>query len=183
VTNLWQWLKANDLPNWIALILGLIVPAAASLITFLFQKRRFRYVPGLEVCLEAGEGTIFGERSPLLLFKFVNKSGKTVYLKNPSIRRLTRHLPLHEKTRQDSATGLCELKFRDHHTGYFELRHYVLHTDRESETATYTKEVPKAELIHYRTPFWRRIFSRPRYFVLEYFAVVSTRTYRVKMFF
>ena len=180
MSHLLQWLRANDLPNWIATILGFAISAVASLFTYWFQKRRSRNAPNLEVCLEPGEGTISGEKSPLLSFKFINKTGKTVYLKNPSLRHCTKSLPLHERTREDSATGSCELKFRNHHTGYFELRHYILQTDDECETAIYLTERPRSDLLHAKAPTWRRIFRRPLFFTLEYLAMVGDRTYRVR---
>lgn len=169
---------AFDIPNWLSLVIGLALTCLGSLIAYFFQRRRVRHVPGLEVWREPGHGTIHNEPCPLLLFKFVNKTGKTVYLKNPSLRDVTPRVSLHEKTAQDTATGSCELKFRSH-TRHFDIRHCIVQTDDACETAIYTNQTPDSDLVHFKAPVWRRALNRPKYFALEYFAVLEDRTYRV----
>jgi hypothetical protein len=177
--RLWNWLNTHDIANWLSVVIGLALTAIGSVATYFFQKRRVRHVAGLEVWREPGHGNICSESSPLLRFKFVNKTGRTVYLKNPSLRAITDRLSLHAKTAQDSATGSCELKFRSH-TGFFDVRHCILQTDGECETAIYTADTPDSDLVHFRAPRWRRVLRWPKYFVLQYFAVLEDRTYRVK---
>jgi hypothetical protein len=174
VLKAWQWLSHHDIPNWGTLLIS----GGVAAITWLFRRRPRRRIPGLEVFIEPAKGSIFGKESHSVRFRFTNKTGHDVYVRRARISKP--RLQLQRGTWSDVGGTGSELKFRTEDKQLFEARQIILRTDAQCETMIYTARKIPAEIGTYDASVWRRLFRSPKYFVLEYVAVVADRPLRVR---
>ncbi len=82
--QLFTWLKAHDLSNWAALLISPFISGLPAILAYVWRGRPVCRVEGLEVGKEPYVGTLtagpIAEPSPAILFRFVNNTGRVVYL-------------------------------------------------------------------------------------------------------
>ncbi|MCC6424255.1 MAG: hypothetical protein IT447_12325 [Phycisphaerales bacterium] len=175
--QLLNWLRGNDIPNWVTFLL----PILGGFFTRLYYRRPYRNLPNLDVALKEFQGTIDKQSSHAIKIVFKNKTGKSVKVMNAYVTKVTLNMPLHTLTDRDCATGNCELKFRDDgDCSYYNKDVFDLQPDHTCETAIYTREKPSDELLQCKSIWWRQLLRRPRYFVLNYLTMIDYRLYMVK---
>jgi len=173
IKEFWTWLKANDIPNWIAIVLW-------PLAIFLWDRRTVSTIPNLEVSLFKGK-TKIGENdeSDALYLKFLNNTSSIIYLTNICILNCSKKFHVDPAAARDIAKSSYELKFPNGKDGYLTERQIILHTNAETSTSLSVKNSITDDMLSYKPNILRQVFRRPKYFCLQYIALVGNKRYRV----
>jgi len=182
--RLYKWFQDNDLPNWVILIFtGIFWP----IILYLLNKRKRWFIPGLKTTLYASRINIGGVQPvPSLGLKLTNSTNSKIFITNMRIRGNRKNLEINRSSTYDISTGYYELLFMDlnaHNAGNtynYTLHEILLHTNQEIETAIGLERELNTEIFNYWASFLRRLLGFPKYFVIEYTALVGDRKYLVK---
>ena len=139
-----------------------------------------------------GQATnIGGQNYHAVGFIFTNDAGSVVYLSRVRLRERQRNFPIPPAAVRDLSGGWRELKFATQHPppgiqGGVPLidRERVLQTGDTAYTSIAVSQAMGDEFYSYRPGWFRRlfrgiftIFRYPKYFVLEYTAMVGDRKY------
>jgi hypothetical protein len=108
-------------------------------------------------------------------FKFKNGTGSVVYVTQARLSRCSRRMRALGDL--DIGFGYWPMKFLDER-GYYSRQEVILQTADDGKTAVAVREFPKG-LQEYRPSAARRLWPFPKYFCLEYVAMVGDRRYRV----
>jgi len=178
--SLWHWLKANDLPNWISVVFTAVIWPVALIA---WNGRRVHNVAMLELHPRPGEIQIYGKSHVAVALDFTNHTKSLVYLTGLRIKPCSATFPVSVDVRRDMATGTHDLSFLVPHTegvSVFKCREMTLQTGTTSTTAVGVERAMPEEFYRYKPPRWRRWLRIPKYFVLEYTALVGSTRYRVR---
>jgi hypothetical protein len=175
VVDLWTLAKANDLPNWIVIAFTAVVWPLALLA---WNRRKVHNVPNLEVRVFAGNIKIGGKSHDAVGFDFTNHTGSVVYLAGGRIKKCTDQFSVPVDASRDIAEGSYHLSFMDANGGFVH-RELTLQTNETGRTVIAVTSPMTQEFYTYRAPWYSRLFRRPKYFILEYTAVVGTARHLV----
>jgi len=173
--DLWNWAKANDLPNWIVVAFTAVVWPLALLA---WNRRKVNNVANLEVRVFAGGIKIGANPHEAVAFDFINHTGSVVYVAGGRIKKCTDRFSIPVDASRDIAEGSYHLSFMDADGGFVH-RDLTLHTNQSRHTVIAVNTPMPQEFYTYRPPWYRRLFRAPKYFILEYTAVVGTTRYSV----
>lgn len=173
--DIWNLAKANDLPNWFAAAFTAVVWPLALLA---WNKRKVNNVPNLEVRLLAGNIQINGNPHDAVSLDFTNHTGSVVYLAGARIKKCTDQFSVPVDASRDIAEGSYHLSFMDTNGGFVH-RELTLQTNQSGRTVIAVTAPMGQAFYTYRAPWYRRWFRRPKYFILEYTAMVGTARYSV----
>jgi len=166
-------LNKYDLPNW-------LIAFAWPLFLFYWYRRKVSNVPSLNIFLSAGQTNMCNSRCDALLFRFVNNTGSVVYITN--LRLFAGSQPIiHEAADKDFSTNSYELKFLNGDA--FELRQITIHTNGSGITFIPLSQQASKELLTFSCSKWRSWLGFPRFFRLEYTALVGDSKYNVSCVF
>ena len=168
--DLWNWTKANDLPNWIVVAFTAVLWPLALLA---WNRRKVNNVPNLEVRVLPGNIEIGGNPHNAVAFDFTNHTGSVVYLAGGRIKKCTDLFSVPVDASRDIAEGSYHLSFMDANGGFVH-RELTLQTNQSSRTVIAVTALMTQEFYTYRAPWYRRLPRTPKYFILEYTAVVGT---------
>lgn len=173
--QLWEWLRANDLPNWIATAFALIV---WPVVLFLWQRRRIRSIVGLEVHFFRGSITINGKKFPAVDVRFTNHTGAVAYVREVRIRDCTANFPVPLEAARDVSSNSYHLKF-NYGDGAFVHREVTLQTTESAQSCMPVAASPADTFFAHVQPWYWRVIRRHTYFVLEYTALVGSARHLV----
>jgi hypothetical protein len=166
------WLRAHDVPNWIAIPIW-------PFIVILWQRRHVNSIPGLEVhFLPDGELIFAGGKHKAVTIQFTNHTGCVAYISGARIRSITKNFPVPHAAARDIGRNLYHLKFLEKDGVRLDAREITLQTTESASTGM-PVDSPAAEFFGYVPPWYRRLFCRQKFLVLEYTAMVSSRRYLV----
>jgi hypothetical protein len=175
VIRFWEWLRANDLPNWVAIAFSLIVWPA---VIFLWQRRRVSSVAGLEVHFFRGSIQINGKDFSAVDVRFTNHTGAVVYVRGVRVRDCTAKFPVPLEAARDVSSNSYHLKF-NYGDGAFVHREVTLQTTESAQSCMPVgTSLSDAFFVHVQ-PWYLRLIRRQTYFVLEYTALVGSSRYLV----
>ena len=175
VASLLEWLRTNDLPNWIAIAFSLIV---WPVVLFLWQRRRVSSIPGLEVHFFRGSIKINGNDFSAIDVRFTNHTGAVVYVRGVRVRGCTANFPVPLEAARDVSSNSYHLKF-NYGDGAFVHREVTLQTTESAQSCMpVAASLPDAFFVHVQ-PRYLRLLRRHAYFVLEYTALVGSSRYLV----
>lgn len=170
-------MKKNDIPNWLGLLFSLII---WPLIIYFWSIRKKSYINNLTVVTEPTEISINNKPNiPAIKIIFINNTNSKIVLTNPKIKNNDSYFKIHTDSGRDFITGYYELMFHDSKQSY-NFDYQVLRTSEKAFTSIGLSEYPDIMFYKYKPNFFRRIFSLPKYFVLEYTALVDNRSYQIK---
>lgn len=175
IVLLWEWARANDLPNWTATAFSLIV---WPLVLVAWQRRRQNSIPGLEVHLFPGKITIGDAQVPAVDIRFTNNTGSVVYVSGARIRACTSAFPVPTAAARDVSSDSYHLLF-NYGNGQFVHREVTLQTAGTAQTCMPTATPPDETFLRYRRSWLARLARKHMYFVLEYTALVGSTRYLV----
>jgi len=175
-----QYLKQNDIPNWIAVAFSLIIwPIALAL----WNKRTFSAIRNLQILIEQARGWIpTGEECPYLILRFQNNTGERIYITDVSI--ITSHrIGVHPNADRNISTGGYTLKFAETNGDPFARYHVTVETQHEVATGlplanNYDNQALNALIIELRD--YRRNGIIARYFILEFDCMVGRNHRKVR---
>lgn len=173
--RLWQWLRANDLPNWIAIAFSLIV---WPVVLFLWQRRRVSSVEGLEVHFFRGSIQINGKDFPAVDVRFTNHTGAVVYVREVRVRSCTAKFSVPLEAARDVSSNSYHLKF-NYGDGAFVHREVTLQTTESAQSCMPVAASLSDAFFAYVQPWYLRLIRRHTYFILEYTALVGSSRYLV----
>jgi hypothetical protein len=174
----WTWGKDSDASNWFALIVSLI---AWPLILYWYFNHKKQGIPHLNVSFSQGRTNVGGQEFPSLDITFTNQTGRVVYLSLGRLkgrRRLRIPLP-------PTASAWYELKFAWEKTVSdgalaplidFEC---ILQTGKTAATSVAALGVDHA-FHSYRPRWFRKWLWWPKYFRMQYTAMVGDKRYSVE---
>lgn len=176
-----DWLNRHDPPNWATILFSLVFWPLALM---WWRTHAVNSVPGLEIVLSSGEVNIGppGAMQPYkaITVAFSNRTGAVVYLTSPRVTVCRKNLPVTPAADMDAATGAHIFAFVDEH-GALQTHELTVQTNARVSGAIALSGDAPADFYAYLAPRWRRYFRWPKYFALEFRAVVGARTYNVKM--
>jgi len=175
MTAVWSWAKANDLPNWFAVAFTAVVWPIAL---FLWQRRTVNNIPSLEVRFTEGRITIHGKPFDAIDIELINNTNSVVYLSGARIRKCSPAFQVPVDADRDIAENSYQACFMDQN-GHFVTRQTTLQTTERAKTCIAVLPKPDPTFFTYSAPWYRRLVRRPKYFILEYTAMVGTKRYAV----
>jgi hypothetical protein len=176
----WHW--ENDAPNWFAIVFSVFVwPSLVSAVGYWFYKRKVQNIPHLEV-LRTPIQTVIGSATgtqiyPTVGLTFTNRTASVVYISRPRLLERRSSFPTPAAAVRD-LSGWCELKFQAPNGRHID-HEQVLQTDGSAITSIATTQPMPNEFYSYRPGRVRKLLRRPKYFTLEYAAMVGERKYSV----
>jgi hypothetical protein len=172
---IWNWAKANDLPNW-----GVVLFTAIVWPSFLYywHSRKVNNIPNLEVRLAPGNMQINGEQHDAVAIDIINHTGAVVYLSGARIKRCSRLFSVPIDAAWDIGGWSHHLAFMDDQ-GHFIRRELTLQTNQTGRTAIAVNSPLANSFYTYRARWYRRLLRWRKFFVLEYTAMVGTARYFV----
>jgi len=163
--------RENDIPNsFVFCFTALFWP----LYLFLWNRRRLNSIPGLEVHFSAGVMDMGETIHSSLEIEFMNHTGSVAYITGPIIRRCTMRLQVSAHASRDVARSAYFLQFLDG-SKQFSLREITLQTNATGKTSLALGEPPSQELLSHSTSWLRRRVRWPKFFVIEYTAMIGTK--------
>ena len=173
--QLWEAAHRNDLPNWFAFAFTVILWPVALIA---WNRRRVNNVPGLEVRFAAGSITIGANPHEAVDIQFINHTGSVAYVRNGRIRNCTSAFRVPLDAARDIAQNSHHLAFIDA-KGQFCLREITMQTNDEAKTCIAAPNRMPEDFFRYSAPWYARLVRRPKYFILEYTAMVGTTRHAV----
>lgn len=183
LSRAWDYLKDHDASNWIVIIVSLIIwPTALSLVAYWWSNRRIQSIPHFLVTFTPSKIKIGEECHDSVLLTFINQTGSIVYLSRARLTEVQKNFPVPIAASRDMARGWRELVFAIPPDNFHSVYECILQTDVETGRAIASIAVrqPMDETFYsYRPKLLRRCFGFPKYFLLEYVAVVGEKKFSV----
>jgi hypothetical protein len=188
VDDFTQFGKDHDASNWFSIAFSLVVwPSVLSAIVYYWSKRKIQEIPHFVVSPAPGQTTIIdGQNYPAVGFTFAKDTGSVVYIRRVRLRERQKNFPIPPAAVRDLSGGWREIKFGTppNLKGMRALlyRERVLHTGQTAYTSIAVSQAMDNAFYSYRPGWFRRLFRIlfrlfrcPKYFVLEYTAMVGDR--------
>jgi hypothetical protein len=176
VGDLWQWLKDHDAPNWFAIGFSLVI---WPLVLYYWSRRTIQEIPHFEVYPIPGQQTnIGGHTYDAVGFTFTNRTSCVVYVRQVRLRENQKNFPIPSAAVR-SLSGWREIKFQDQN-GHLIDDERVLNTTGRALSSIAVSKPFGNEILSHRPGWLRSLFRRPKYFTLEYTAMVAERKYSVR---
>jgi len=175
-----RFLRDNDLPNWLAFTVTIII---WPLLLVFWANMTYRSIPGLEITFNLGKGTAESINCLYLDMVFCNNTGKVVYLTDCRVANInTKNIDVNEKAKLDIVSHSYELKFVDENKSYTQ-RYIILQTNETKRTGLPISDkyigsfgsILLRDLKSHRSGLWGT-----KFFNLEYTALVGDKKYKVK---
>jgi hypothetical protein len=180
MSSWWQYLKDNDLPNWISLIVGLFVwPPIAAAIVVLWSRRTLQSVPHFLVTLTPGAATIGSQSHPGVDINFINQTGSVAYLSRARLIEVATNFPVPVAASRDLARAWRQLVLAIPPSPAFDRYECILQTNERAKAFIATTQVPDQAFYSHRPAVWRRWLRCPKYFRLEYVVVIGDKKFLV----
>jgi len=144
------------------------------------------YASGLEVSISPGDITIHGVPYPAIDVHFINSTGSIVYITGPRVRVVSNLLQVPKEADRDIAHGALYFAAFDDDpdqnskddassVSKAEVREFTLQTNKRRHGAIALINTVPDDFYSYTAPLWRRLLRCPKYFRLEYTAMVGRK--------
>jgi hypothetical protein len=177
VLHIWNWLKDNDAPNWFVIFFSLIVWPVTL---YWWSTRKRQNIPDFTVLPIGGQTIINGQHFPSVDLIFTNRTGHVVYLSRARLRECQRRFPIPLTIAKDISGGWREVKFAWKNPQHLNDDECILQTnDRVMTNMPVSQQMDNA-FFAYRAGLFRRLFRWPKYFLLQYTAMVGEKKYSIE---
>src|SRR5262249_52367533 len=133
-------------------------------------------IPHLEVQPQGGEIGMDGQSYQAIYLIFTNRTGSVVYLSRARLRGRTKRFPIPAAAVRDLSGGWHELKFGTS-TGDLKDQECILQTNGRVATGIAVGQQMNQAFYSHQPGLLRRYFRRPKYFLLQYTAMVGDKKY------
>jgi hypothetical protein len=175
LSSWWLWLREYDAPNWFSIAFSLII--WPFFIVWLDKRKRLG-VPHLEIILRSSQTIINGIQHSAVSLIFTNRTGSVVYLSRARLREVQKNFPIPIDAAQDILGGWRGLKFINQ-SGINIEHELILQTNNSAETSIAVNRGMPNAFYSFRPGLWRKLFRRPKYFSIEYIAMVGKKKYSI----
>jgi hypothetical protein len=180
MVGFWNWIKSyDDVPNWFILLFSLAVwPVVLSW----WGARKVQGIPHLEVqTLKWGNKIgMNGQSYDAVHLIFTNRTGSVVYLSRARLRGHANRFPIPPTAVKGLSGGWHELKFDTSNAGNFNQDECILQTNARVGTVIAVGQQMDQFFYSHRPALVRRCFRWPKYFLLQYTAMVGDKKYSVQ---
>lgn len=180
IKEILKWLRENDIPNWIAIIFSAFLWPG---LLYWWYKRKVQEVPNLEVLLSSTETQIGYQPFAAVGFQFTNRTGSVVYINRVRLKEHTRTFQIPSVAVRDLAGGWREIKFLNEKNHALELHEFILQTSQSAHTSIAVTQAMSDDFYAFRPTFLRKILRKPKYFVVQYTAMVGDSKFSVSTIF
>jgi hypothetical protein len=178
MVDFWNWIKSHDdVPNWVILLFSLFVWPG---VLYWWSSRKIQSIPHLEVQPQGGNMGIANHPYNAVYLNFTNRTGSVVYLSHARLRGHPDSFPIPPAAVKGLSAGWYELKFDTSNTGNLNQDECILQTNARVGTGIAVGRPMDQAFYSHRPGFLRRFFRTPKYFLLQYTAMVGDKKYSVQ---
>jgi hypothetical protein len=181
LAGVWGWLKEEVASKAIRSIFGLTHSRKEIGLIVNLQPGGHQTI-GKIVSQQGGQQAMVGRAFNALNFEFINRTGQVVYLSRARLHEHQKTFPVPPEAARD-VSGWCELKFANRHTGLLDLNDIVLQTADRATTGIAVAQPINPALFTYQPERWRGLLRRPKYFRLQFTAMVGRKEHPVERVF
>ena len=174
--DLWVWSKENDLPNWLSLPVSLILWPAAL---YWWSTHKRQAIPHFEVIPGPAQTQIGQQSFDAVQFQFTNRTGSVVYLSRARLREHQKYFSIPIAAARDISGGWRELKFMARN-GTMIDHECIVQANCNAITTIATSHKMDSSFYSYRPGLLRRWLRYPKYFTLQYTAMVGRQKYSIE---
>jgi hypothetical protein len=174
IASTYAWVKDNDLSNTFTFFVTFIL---WPLGLFWWTHRKVDNVPNLLIAFTPASPITIGRSFPAVGILFENQTGSIVYVTGPRLRNCSKLFLVPTEAVRDIGENAHPLSFWSGRL--FENHQATLQTSAKIETVMAVTTAMPDLFYRYKTPYLRRIFRRPKFFILEYTAMVGDKRYSV----
>jgi hypothetical protein len=180
MSHFWQFGKDDDASNWFVIAFTVVLwPIVVSAFFYYWSKRKVQEIPHFEVYPTSGQKTkIGGQLLDAVGFTFTNRTGSVVYVRQVRLYENQTNFPIPPAAVRNISGGR-EIKFGNQHGKLIDDER-ILNANDRALTSIAVAQPMGGEFDTYRPGLIRRLFGRPKYFTLEYTAMVGERKYSVR---
>lgn len=181
IGELWNWLKENDASNWVAIVFSLF---AWPLFLRWLDARTKQGIPHLEIKLDPGQTQINGQNLNAVNFTFTNLTGRIIYLSLARLRERSRNFPVPQAAARGTYGAWREVKFafpQPSRPVILDQHQIVLQTSASAVSNMAVSRLMDDRFYSHRPGWIRRWLRCPKYFRLEYIAMVGDKKYSIAM--
>jgi hypothetical protein len=180
MAEMFHWLNEHDIPNWASTAFSLFVwPIALAMFYYWLSKRKRPGIPLLETMLAPSDDVVIaGRQHHAIGIIFTNRTGSVIYLGRARLREVEKAFPVPADAVRDMFGGWRELKFLDRANNYAD-HELILQTNMSAKTCIPVSRPVNDAFYSLRPTRWRQLFRRPKYFSIEYIAMVGDKRYSV----
>jgi hypothetical protein len=181
LVNANAWAKSNDLSNWGGVIFTVIAwPTVLSLLILWWTTRKVNSISKLLVAfMPTDDITMGGASFPAVAILFENQTGSVVYVTGPRIRNCSRRFPIPTQAVRDIGHNWHPLSFWNTTANLFQDHQTTLQTSGKAQTTIAVMDGMPESFYRHETCRLRRLFRMPKYFIIEYTAMVGEKKYSV----
>jgi hypothetical protein len=178
VTAFTQFGKDHDASNWFSIAFSLVAwPMVLAISAYYWSRHKVRGIPHFDVQPTQGQTAIGGQPYNAVNLTFTNLTGSIVYIRLARLREQRSNFPIPPAAIK-SIGGWRELKFLDENRNF--TRDQVILETGGRAVSSIAVSRPLGNDFDNHTPGWlRMLFRRPKYFVIQYTAMVSEKKYSV----
>jgi hypothetical protein len=177
----WQFGKDEDASNWFVLTFSLVLWPILISSFLLWYNRKVQSIRGLEVLPTQAQTKINGQAFDAVGLTFKNQTGSVVYLYRARLRENPKNFPIPLIAVKDISGGWRSLKFQAPNSIEFIDDERVLHTNKSASTLMAVSKCMDSTFYDYQPGWFRRWLRKPKYFRLEYTAMIGEKKYSVAM--
>lgn len=128
--------------------------------------------------LSSGAMDINGRQYLAIGITFTNRTGSIIYLGRARLREVPKDFPVPMDAARDMSGGWRELKFLNQSDRFVD-HEMILHTNKSAVTCMAVTHAMSAQFFSFRPSLWRQVFRWPKYFAIEFIAMVGDKKYSV----
>jgi hypothetical protein len=170
------WLRSNDLPNWFSLPFSLI---AWPMALYWWSTHKRQAIPYFEVNPSPADTRIGAQQFDAVAFQFANRTGNVVYLSRARLRGRQKNFPIPVIAARDISGGWHQLKFMTC-TGDLTEHECIVQANSSAITIIAVSRTMDQSFYSYQPGRVRRWFRCPKYFTLQYTAMVGEKKYSIE---
>jgi hypothetical protein len=176
MAEIWQWAKEHDAPNWFSIAFSLVV---WPIVLYWYSQRKRYEIPHLAILFSSSK-TVIGEHCfDAVALTFRNLTGSVVFLSRARLREQYKNFSVPPQAVKD-LSGWREIKFKEKTSDQLRDLEVVLQTNESAETSIAVSQPLVHEFYSYRRSKMRWLFRKPKFFTLEFTAMVGQKRYVVE---
>lgn len=174
ILSILEWPASHDISNTVALILtSMLLP----LVLYWYDNCWATRIPGLELSIDPGRWPS-GEDSIVITFR--NNTGSVVYITRPCLIPQAGTFRVHSSATRNLSDGSHKLEF-ENGAGQFVIKEVTIQTGGNIRTGLALDAPLDLSVRQHICPWWRRLLRWPRFFRIQFIAMVGDRKHKISL--